>query len=94
VLPGSLASNPNCNFLGMSVQKEGTVTGIPSFTALSDSIYHLKIALLTKRSLPAMAKSKALQSNLDVDYVISYRFAKTGMLVCVVVGWIGGLMDV
>jgi hypothetical protein len=94
VLPGSLASNPNCNFLGMSVQKEGTVTGIPYFTALSDSIYHLKIALLTKRSLPAMAKSKALQSNLDVDYVISYRFAKTGMLVCVVVGWIGGLMDV
>jgi anoctamin-10 len=65
----------------MSVQNEGTVTGIPYFTSLSDSIYHLKIALLTSSSLPAMAKSKALQSNLDVDYVISYRFAKTGMFV-------------
>jgi len=27
-----------------------------------------------------MTKSQALQSNLDVDYVISYRFAKTGEL--------------
>ena len=25
-----------------------------------------------------MAKSQALQTNLDVDYVIVYRFAKTG----------------
>jgi hypothetical protein len=25
-----------------------------------------------------MAKGQALQSNMDVDYVISYRFAKTG----------------
>jgi hypothetical protein len=25
-----------------------------------------------------MAKSQALQSNMDVDYVLSYRFAKTG----------------
>jgi anoctamin-10 len=68
----------------MSVQDEETVAGIPYFTSLSDSIYHLKIALLTSSLLPAMAKSKALQSNLDVDYVISYRFAKTGMFVCAV----------
>ena len=25
-----------------------------------------------------MAKSQALQSNMDVDYVLSYRFATTG----------------
>jgi anoctamin-10 len=68
----------------MSAQIEGTLTGIPYFTSASDSIYHLKIALLTERVPSAMAKSKALQSNLDVDYVISYRFAKTGMFVCVV----------
>jgi anoctamin-10 len=66
---------------GMAVQKDSTVAGIPYFTSASDSIYHLKIALLTESVPSAMAKSKALQSNLDVDYVICYRFAKTGMFV-------------
>jgi hypothetical protein len=65
----------------MSAQDEGSVTGIPYFSSLAWSIYCLKIALLTPSSEPPMAKSKALQSNLDVDYVISYRFAKTGMFV-------------
>jgi anoctamin-10 len=65
----------------MSTQKEGTsaAAAIPYFTNLSWSIYRIKIALLTSGSSSDMAKSKALQSNLDVDYVISYRFAKTGM---------------
>ncbi|CAN9138107.1 unnamed protein product [Alternaria alternata] len=63
----------------MSTQKEGTsaASAIPYFTNLSWSIYRIKIALLTSGSSSDMAKSKALQSNLDVDYVISYRFAKT-----------------
>ncbi|KAF1842573.1 DUF590-domain-containing protein [Cucurbitaria berberidis CBS 394.84] len=61
----------------MSTQKEGPVPGIPYFTSLSSNIYLLKTALLTSSSSSAMAKSQALQSNLDVDYVISYRFAKT-----------------
>ena len=26
-------------------------------------------------------KSQVLQTNMDVDYVISYRFATTGMLI-------------
>jgi anoctamin-10 len=84
VLPGRLARNPNCNFLGMLAQKEGTKTGIPYFTSLSEYIYYLKIALLTESLPSAMAKSTALQSNLDVDFVISYRYAKTGMFVFVV----------
>lgn len=65
----------------MSTQKEGTSAeaAIPYFTNLSWSIYRIKIALLTSGSSSDMAKSKALQSNLDVDYVISYRFARTGM---------------
>jgi hypothetical protein len=77
-LPGGLAFT---TFLGMSTQKEGTSTEavIPYFTNLSWSIYRIKIALLTSGSSSDMAKSKALQSNLDVDYVISYRFANTGM---------------
>ncbi|KAF1837039.1 DUF590-domain-containing protein [Decorospora gaudefroyi] len=61
----------------MRAHEEGSVTGIPYFTSLSSSIYHLKIALLTSSSSSAMARSKALQTNLDVDYVISYHFAKT-----------------
>jgi hypothetical protein len=67
----------------MSTQKEGTSTdaAIPYFTHLSWTVYRFKIALLTSGSSSDMAKSKALQSNLDVDYVISYRFAKTGMFV-------------
>jgi hypothetical protein len=65
----------------MSTQKEGksTEAAIPYFTNLVWTIYRIKIALLTSGSSSDMAKSKALQSNLDVDYVISYRFAKTGM---------------
>ncbi|KAI8936796.1 hypothetical protein NX059_006039 [Plenodomus lindquistii] len=60
-------------------QKEGSPAspGIPYFTSLTWRIYYLKIALLSSSSTSAMAKSQALQSNLDVDYVISYRFAKT-----------------
>jgi hypothetical protein len=67
----------------MSTQKEGksTEAAIPYFTNLVWTIYRIKIALLTSGSSSDMAKSKALQSNLDVDYVISYRFAKTGMCV-------------
>lgn len=52
---------------------------IPGFTRLSSRIYTLKYSLLDNTSPAAvMTKSQALQSNLDVDYVISYRFAKTG----------------
>jgi hypothetical protein len=71
---------PITTFLGMSTPKEGTSTqaAIPYFTNLAWSIYRIKIALLTSGSSSDMAKSKALQTNLDVDYVISYRFAKTG----------------
>lgn len=68
--------------LGMSSQKEGTSTAaaaraIPYFTTLSWSVYQLKIALLASASTSDMAKSTALQTNLDVDYVITYRFADT-----------------
>lgn len=63
----------------MSVQAEGhKAPRIPYFSALSRNIYRLKISLLTTSAESVMAKSQALQSNLDVDYVISYRFAKTG----------------
>jgi anoctamin-10 len=52
---------------------------IPGFTRLSSKIYNLKYSLIDDSSPAAvMTKSQALQSNLDVDYVISYRFAKTG----------------
>jgi len=64
----------------MSNKKEGPVSPkIPGFTRLSSTIYNLKYALIDDSS-PAsiMAKSQALQTNLDVDYVICYRFAKTG----------------
>ena len=57
---------------GLALQK------IPYFTDLSWKIYDLKFVLLDPSQPSAMTKSKALQSNLDVDYVISYRFAKTG----------------
>lgn len=71
---------PSRSFLVMSVQAEGHKgPHIPYFSALSRRIYHLKISLLTSSASSVMAKSQALQSNLDVDYVISYRFAKTGM---------------
>jgi anoctamin-10 len=65
--------------LGMSNKKEGPAPRIPGFTRLSSTIYNLKYALIDNSS-PAsiMTKSQALQTNLDVDYVISYRFAKTG----------------
>ncbi len=66
-------------FLGMSSTSEGyTAHKIPYFTDLSWKIYDLKFVLLDSRHPSAMTKSKALQSNLDVDYVISYRFAKSG----------------
>lgn len=52
---------------------------IPYFTDLAWKIYDIKFLLLDSSEPSAMSKSKALQSNLDVDYVISYRFAKTGM---------------
>lgn len=82
-VPERPARNPDYTFLGMSTQKEGTsdpaAAAIPYFTNLSWSVYRLKIALLTSPSSD-MAKSKALQSNLDVDYVINYRFASTGKL--------------
>jgi hypothetical protein len=46
---------------------------------LSSKIYNLKYALLDDAGPAAiMTKSQALQTNLDVDYVISFRFAKTG----------------
>ncbi|KAH9877642.1 hypothetical protein IAQ61_003010 [Plenodomus lingam] len=81
------AQNHKCNLsLGMlDKHKEGrraspASPAIPYFTALACRIYYLKIALLSSTSstsTSAMAKSQALQSNLDVDYVIRYRFAKT-----------------
>lgn len=47
---------------------------------LSSKIYNIKYALLDDTSpVAVMARSQALQTNLDVDYVISYRFAKIGM---------------
>lgn len=52
---------------------------IPYFTAIAWKIYDIKFLLLDSSEPSAMSNSKALQSNLDVDYVISYRFAKTGM---------------
>jgi hypothetical protein len=75
---------PPTQLLGMS-KNEGpspqSPPRIPGFTRLSSKIYNLKYALIDDSSLSSatMAKSHALQSNLDVDYVISYRFAKTGM---------------
>jgi hypothetical protein len=64
---------------GMSSAAEGSLRRIPYFTSLSWKVYLLKIALLDSSSQSsAMTKSQALESNLDVDYVISYRFAKTG----------------
>jgi anoctamin-10 len=52
---------------------------IPGFTRAASTIYNLKYALIDDTSPAAvMTKSQALQSNLDVDYVICYRFAKTG----------------
>lgn len=66
-------------FLGMTSSAEGlTPNKIPYFTDLSWKIYNLKYALIDSTLPSAMTKSQALQSNLDVDYVISYRFAKTG----------------
>lgn len=65
--------------LGMASTLEGRAPQkIPYFTDLSWRIYDLKFVLLDSSQPSAMTKSKALQSNLDVDYVISYRFAKTG----------------
>jgi hypothetical protein len=51
---------------------------IPYFTDLSWKIFDLKFVLLDSSQPSAMTKPKALESNLDIDYVISYRFAKTG----------------
>jgi hypothetical protein len=51
---------------------------IPYLTDIAWKIYDLKFLLLDSSESSAMSKPKALQSNLDVDYVISYRFAKTG----------------
>ncbi|KAF2027370.1 DUF590-domain-containing protein [Setomelanomma holmii] len=61
-----------------SLRTRSSSVRIPGFTRLSSQIYNLKYALLdnSTKSL-VMTKSQALQSNLDVDYVISYRFAKT-----------------
>lgn len=69
----------------MSSQNEGTsnaaaAPAIPYFTHLSWSVYRLKFALLSSASPSDMAKSNALQTNLDVDYVINYRFAGKGKL--------------
>ncbi|KAF2133584.1 DUF590-domain-containing protein [Dothidotthia symphoricarpi CBS 119687] len=63
----------------MCAHVEGdTSPTIPFFTSISWKIYRLKFALLdSASSSSAMTKSQALQSNLDVDYVITYRFAKT-----------------
>jgi hypothetical protein len=76
-----LALHHPTQLLGMS-KSEGlgpaSPPRIPGFTRLSSKIYNLKFALIESSS-PNMAKSQALQSNLDVDYVVSYRFAKTGM---------------
>lgn len=64
----------------MSTTLEGPAPQkIPYFTDLSWKVYDLKFALLDSSQSSAMTKPKALQSNLDVDYVISYSFAKTGM---------------
>ena len=87
-VPGWRPATLITTFLGMSTPKEGTSTAapaaaavpaIPYFTDASWSVYKLKIDLLTSGVLSDMAKSSALQSNLDVDYVITYRFANTGM---------------
>lgn len=51
---------------------------IPYFTDFTWRIFDLKFVLLDPSEASVMSKSKTLQSNLDVDYVISYRFAKTG----------------
>jgi hypothetical protein len=68
--------------LGMSTTLEGSPQlksrKIPYFTDIAWKIYDLKFLLLDSSESSAMSKPKALQSNLDVDYVISYRFAKTG----------------
>ena len=72
-------------------QEGSTSPGIPYFSSLSWRIYHLKIALLSSSSLSAMAKSQALQSNMDVDYVISYHFGKTGW--CCRGGYVGFAME-
>jgi hypothetical protein len=76
-----LALHHPTQLLGMS-KNEGlgptSPPRIPGFTRLSSQIYNLKFALIESSSSPEMAKSQALQSNLDVDYVVSYRFAKTG----------------
>jgi anoctamin-10 len=64
----------------MPSSSEGlTPQKIPYFTDISWKIYNLKFALLDSSQPFTMTKSQAFQSNLDVDYVISYRFAKTGM---------------
>lgn len=66
--------------IGMLSTSEGlTPHKIPYFTDLSWWIYDRKFVLIDSKQPAAMTKSQALQSNLDVDYVISYRFAKTGM---------------
>ena len=68
------------HFLGMPSTLEGLKPHkIPYFTDLAWKIYNLKFVLLDPSQPSAMTKSQALQSNLDVDYVISYRFATTGM---------------
>ena len=68
------------HFLGMPSTSEGLAPHkIPYFTDLSWWIYDLKFVLIDSKQPFAMTKSQALQSNLDVDYVISYHFAKTGM---------------
>jgi hypothetical protein len=52
---------------------------IPGFTRLSSKVYNLKYSLLDNTSPTAvMTKQQELQSNLDIDYVISYDFTKTG----------------
>jgi hypothetical protein len=77
------SSEPPTQLLGMSTAIEGlpapqSPPRIPGFTRLSSKIYNLKYSLIDDTSPAAvMTKSQALQSNLDVDYVISYRFAKT-----------------
>lgn len=68
----------------MSTKPEGSDSNpkpprIPGFSRAASTIYNIKYALIDDSSPAAvMTKSQALQSNLDVDYVISYRFAKTG----------------
>lgn len=65
--------------LGMSTSEGLAPHKIPYFTDLAWKIYDIKFLLLDPSEPSVMTKSKALQSNLDVDYVISYRFAKTGI---------------